>query len=327
MAKKIYIWGAGHFGVLTALDCERKGIKIFGFIDSNEELWGKKRLGIKVLSPNEFYKIKNSNGANIWLIVATLAEKTISKLLEEKGCFKGRDFEISHLIDVCNQNLMLRNAINMLQNSTKNEISILCDLYGSDKGSTFGGTFYYKWVAHTYTTIYEYLFNPIRNNVKNIFECGLGTNNQNMISNMGINGQPGASLRVWRDYFPNANIFGADIDREILFTENRIQTDFIDQTSPRDIQAFFGRFDKNSFDIMIDDGLHTFEAATTLLQNSIEYLSNNGLYIIEDLNLQAVQKFKEYIKDYTFLNVRYWLMSTQENPQNNLIVINRKNER
>jgi len=33
--KPTYIWGAGHYGVLTALDCEQRGIEVAGFIDSN----------------------------------------------------------------------------------------------------------------------------------------------------------------------------------------------------------------------------------------------------------------------------------------------------
>ena len=33
---------------------------------------------------------------------------------------------------------------------------------------------------------------------------------------MTLNGKPGASLKVWKDYFVNAQIFGADIDRNIL---------------------------------------------------------------------------------------------------------------
>ena len=43
---------------------------------------------------------------------------------------------------------------------------------------------------------------------------------------MNINGKPGASLRAWRDYFENALIYGADIDKNILFKENRINTFF-----------------------------------------------------------------------------------------------------
>ena len=35
--------------------------------------------------------------------------------------------------------------------------------------------------------------------------------------NMTASGKPGASLRVWRDYFNNAQVIGADIDKRILF--------------------------------------------------------------------------------------------------------------
>lgn len=34
----------------------------------------------------------------------------------------------------------------------------------------------------------------------------------------------------------------------------------------------------------LDDGLHTFEAAIILFENSIKYLKFNGIYIIEDVN-------------------------------------------
>ena len=39
---------------------------------------------------------------------------------------------------------------------------------------------------------------------------------------MGSEGVPLASLRAWRDYFKNANIYGADIDKGILKDEERI---------------------------------------------------------------------------------------------------------
>ena len=71
-----------------------------------------------------------------------------------------------------------------------------------------------------------------KNNIRNIFEIGLGTNYKNIVSNMGINGKPGASLRAFRDYCPNASVFGADIDKRILFEEERIKTFYVDQTDP-----------------------------------------------------------------------------------------------
>jgi hypothetical protein len=78
--------------------------------------------------------------------------------------------------------------------------------YGSDKG--------HAW--HNYTTIYFVLFEALRNRPLRFFELGLGTNNSSLPSNMGAKGMPGASLRGWRDFFPHACIFGADIDRDIL---------------------------------------------------------------------------------------------------------------
>ncbi len=115
---------------------------------------------------------------------------------------------------------------------------MLCDQYGSDKGSLTDANQSYSWSAHSYADYYTQIFSHCRNSVNKVFECGLGTNNPNLLSSMGINGKPGASLRVWRDYFPNAQIYGADIDTEILFSEERIQTYYIDQLNPVSIQNF-----------------------------------------------------------------------------------------
>jgi len=207
-------------------------------------------------------------------------------------------------------------------NKSQNELSLLCDLYGSDKGSFCGRC------AHTYTSVYEYLFSNIRYDVKLVFECGLGTNNPEIPCNMGIDGRPGASLRMWRDYFPNAQIIGADIDKDILFSEERIKTYFIDQTSAEKITDFLNSFDgeyKNNFDIMIDDGLHTFEAAKCLFENIFFHLKIKGVYVIEDMNENSILQFKEYfINNFTEneIFVNYMLMPVgKENKSNNNLVI------
>jgi hypothetical protein len=213
---------------------------------------------------------------------------------------------------------------------TANELSILCDLYGSDKGSVYGGGAYYKWLAHTYTPVYEYLFKPIREDVKLVFECGLGTNNPKLASSMGDEGNPGASLKVWRDYFPNAMIVGGDIDKDILFEDERIYTGYIDQLSNDEIVKFFtavqARYNKK-FDIMVDDGLHTFEAGVCLFDGAFQYLKDNGYYIIEDVDIESVKKFKEYFREYpqkNMMQVRYMLMPIKNNMANNMIIIQRK---
>ena len=73
---------------------------------------------------------------------------------------------------------------------------------------------------------------------------------------MGTYGKPGASLRMWRDYFYNANIYGADIDKGILFNEDRINTYFVDQLDSETIKSMWNNIGLKDFDIIIDDGLH-----------------------------------------------------------------------
>jgi hypothetical protein len=98
---------------------------------------------------------------------------------------------------------------------------------------------------------------------------------------------------VWKDYFINSNIYGADIDKRILFSEDRIITDYMDQTNPKSVKDFWEKH--NIFpDIIIDDGLHEPHAAITLYENSIDRLKVGGVYIIENLVSHDLKFYYEY---------------------------------
>jgi len=127
--------------------------------------------------------------------------------------------------------------INDFYSSSNLELNKLFDLYGSDKGTADNSSKKpYSWNSHTYGAYYSKLFDHCKKNIFRIFECGLGTNNVTIPSNMGVNGKPGASLRAWKDYFQNANIYDGDIDKNILFDEPRIKTFYVDQTNPLTIK-------------------------------------------------------------------------------------------
>jgi SAM-dependent methyltransferase len=146
--------------------------------------------------------------------------------------------------------------------------------YGSDKGR--------GW--HNYTTIYSSLFHKRFDEPLLILEVGLGTNNPNLISTMGVAGRPGASLRGWCELFPHALVYGADIDRDILFQEERIKTFYCDQTDGVAISQLWSQPGLQSgADIIIDDGLHTFAGNSCFLDHSLERLRPGGLYVIEDI--------------------------------------------
>lgn len=170
-----------------------------------------------------------------------------------------------------------------------NELSELAKKYGSDKGSPIDGDLSQSgWLCHAYTDFYDLIFSQKRGNVKTLLECGIGTNNPNLESTMGVNGVPGASLRMWRDYFPNAEIIGVDIDPDILFEEDRIKTYQVDQTSALSTQDFLNEVDRK-FDIIIEDGLHEAYAQIEFFKNTFDYLAEDGIYIVEDTRFTHVE--------------------------------------
>lgn len=160
--------------------------------------------------------------------------------------------------------------------------------YGSDKGR--------RW--HNYTTVYSQLVcrrtaSPLR-----IFELGLGTNNPSLVSTMGETGRPGASHRGWRELFPLASIFGADIDQSILFQDDRIRTFYCDQTDRASIRALWKNLElQEDFDLLIEDGLHTFDANMCFLEASIDKIRPGGLYIIEDIETKFIDQWKKILSD------------------------------
>jgi hypothetical protein len=175
----------------------------------------------------------------------------------------------------------------------------LCEIMGrqgSDKGSIDITKSY-----HNYTTFYYSIFKDLRYNNLRVFELGLGTNNVNIPSNMGANGVPGASLYGWCEFFPNSHIFGADIDTNILFNTDKIKTFYCDQRNPEFIKNMWNEpVLQENFDIIIDDGLHTFEANVIFFENSIHKLKANGFFIIEDIiNYHLFEnKIKEWETQY-----------------------------
>ena len=181
----------------------------------------------------------------------------------------------------------------------KNPISELCFKYGSDKGYLdFKIETPYFWKPRNYSEFYFKTFHHCREHVKLVFECGLGTNNVNIPSNMTSGGKPGASLKVWRDYFINAEIIGADIDKNILFNSERIKTFEVDQTNQESIKNMWNKINLKNFDLIIDDGLHNYEAGVTLFKNSFDKLKKDGIYIIEDVSNKYLEDIINNLKDF-----------------------------
>ena len=161
------------------------------------------------------------------------------------------------------------------QKANANDLKMLLDFHQSDKAST-----------HNYFFLYSDILKQ-RTQIKRVFEIGLGTNNTDVVSNMGRGGKPGASLRAFRDFLENAEIYGADIDKRVLFSEERIKTFWIDQTDRKSFLAL-NRLLPNDFDLMIDDGLHSPNANIHSLEFFLPKLRVGGWAVIEDIGEPAL---------------------------------------
>jgi len=206
----------------------------------------------------------------------------------------------------------------------------LCEIMGRNKSDKGHINMNDSW--HNYTTFYYSIFKYLRDKKLRIFELGLGTNNVNLPSNMGEGGTPGASLYGWEEFFPNSEIFGADIDTNILFNTERINTYFCDQTDPETIKNMWDEPNLHeNFDIIIEDGLHEFDANVCFFENSIHKLKPNGYYIIEDIinyivvEKNWIKKIKEWELQYTdCLFTLLKIPSEINNADNILLVIFKK---
>ena len=129
---------------------------------------------------------------------------------------------------------------------------------------------------------------------------------------MGADGRPGASLYGWAEFFPQAKVYGADIDTAILFNTDRIKTFYCDQMNPHIIQYMWREPElEGYFDIIVEDGLHSYVANVCFFEHSIHKLALNGYYIIEDIIIHEIPRFMEVIETWKerFPNMHFELIT------------------
>ena len=122
-------------------------------------------------------------------------------------------------------------------------------------------------LSHNYTCYYEIFLEPIRNDHINLLEIGIDKGN---------------SLRLWKEYFPNAEIHGIDIIDCSEHADDRIIIHVADQSKEDELFRFGQRFPQY-FDIIIDDGSHQSGDMILSFEILFSYLKSGGIYVIEDL--------------------------------------------
>lgn len=137
----------------------------------------------------------------------------------------------------------------------------------SDKSSRF----------HNYAVKYDKILSPFRESFSSVLEIGVAK---------------GQSMKMWTDYFTNATIHGADIDKASVICESysdRIKFHLIDQRSESQLKSL-EQF--SPFDLIIDDGNHFWMEQILTFNTLFPYVRKGGIYIVEDTTTSYWNEYK-----------------------------------
>ena len=233
---------------------------------TDKEKDGMKKVVNMEFKPKEFFGpyLPASSGTDEAIVASSM--KTIKSVFPSLiVLIKSQGIPVCNVTDI---NMFMPDAL-----SVADQLKESFDFFGSDKSK-----------SHNYQHVYGRILSDLNAPYK-IFEIGLGSTNENILSNMGGGGNPGASLRAFKARYPNAEIYGADIDREILFEDDRIKTFWLDQTEPFTFRTLEV---PDGLDLAIDDGLHAPDANLNSLTYMLPKVKVGGYVVIEDVSPLSV---------------------------------------
>ena len=119
-----------------------------------------------------------------------------------------------------------------------------------------------------YAKHYSEWFSDVRKEPLNFLEIGV---------------QSGASVRMWKEYFPRGQIYGIDIqERCKKYEEERIRIFIGDQGDRAFLESVVDAI-AGPIHIVVDDGGHKSGLHIPSFEALFPYVISGGLYIIEDL--------------------------------------------
>jgi hypothetical protein len=127
---------------------------------------------------------------------------------------------------------------------------------------------------HGFIDVYEPYFSQMKDS-KHVLEIGV---------------YYGGSASYLVSKFPDAKIYGVDIEDKTQYDTDQIKTFIVNQENRDELQKFIT--DVNvEFDIIIDDGGHTMRQQQISLGVLFPKLKKGGIYILEDLHTSRLENF------------------------------------
>ena len=170
------------------------------------------------------------------------------------------------------------------------ELERLANKYRSDKGRMF-------YNGHFYTRVYEKYLQPLRDDILTVFEIGLLRDDIKAWTPGGPDGPftDAPSLKMWKEYFTQAEIHGFDIQDFVGIDDERVKFTRGDQSNVNDLK----RATENCsapIKVIMDDGCHTSPHQQVSLGFLFQKLAPGGLYFIEDLRYQPPDEPQDALK-------------------------------
>lgn len=139
--------------------------------------------------------------------------------------------------------------------------------HGTDKGSQ----------RHDFARVYDSFLAAKRFQPVKVLELGV---------------HQGASLRMWRDYFPEGQIWGVDIKPAAAAHAEppRVKVSIGDQKDPELLDAILEEC--GPLDLVVDDGSHRQPEQLGSLLHLWPYIKPGGCYIVEDVHTSYFESYK-----------------------------------
>lgn len=144
---------------------------------------------------------------------------------------------------------------------------------GTDKGTMDYG--------HHYTIFYHKLLDELSKGHVKMLEIGVADPRF-----------PGASLKMWNEYFSDIELIGYDINPDAKnFEQENVHVFIGDQNNPEHLEQCIKTYGAD-YDLIVDDGSHYGEHIVTSFKTLYPYLKEGGTYIIEDLHAAQLDEHK-----------------------------------
>jgi hypothetical protein len=133
-----------------------------------------------------------------------------------------------------------------------------------------------------YNKVYEKYFSPIKEDIKLVCEIGIGGFWKE------VNWLNGNSLKVWRDYFTNAQILGLDINKPTDIEDlDRIDIDWIDQSKKDLVIEYSSKL--HNYDIILAQ-----LPLLNIINNDIIITKPYNNFILKCINHITIYNFNSY---------------------------------